>query len=1169
MYPLGLIRPKTPLNFCSANLTAALSILCIILAARPVMAISSRTLISPTGEATATAFGASVSSAGDVNGDGYEDVIVGAWGYSSNTGRAYVYYGGPGADTVADLTLTGEATGNYFGASVSSVGDLNGDGHADVIVGAYGYSTNTGRAYVYYGGPGADAVADLTLTGEATSNIFGASVSSAGDMNGDGYEDVIVGAWGYSSNTGRAYVYYGGPGADAVADLTLTGEATGNVFGASVSSAGDVNGDGYGDVIAGARGYSSNTGRAYVYYGGPGADALADLTLTGEATINVFGASVSSAGDVNGDGYEDVIVGAYGYSTNTGRAYVYYGGPGGDTVADLTLTGEATLNYFGASVSSAGDVNGDGYGDVIVGANSASSNKGRAYVTLIYPYELAMPNGGEQSVAGQPTTVRWRGHDVADVGLSTNGGATWTTIAAGVGGAQNNEVAVLAPATPTEFARVRVVYAGQAANHSTSVASAANFRIVLPVDPPSAAARLQRTLDGEASGDRFGYSTSAAGDVNGDGYGDVIVGAYRHNTDTGRAYVYFGGPGGDAVADLTLNGEAPGDNFGLSVSSAGDVNGDGYGDVIVGAYGYNIIRGRAYVYYGGPGADAVADLTLTGEAAGSAFGFSVSAAGDVNGDGFGDVLVGAWGYLTSTGRAYVYHGGPGADATADLTLTGEATNSYFGISVSGAGDVNADGYGDLVVGAQGYGGSKGRAYVYYGGPGVDATADLTLTGEAANNYFGTSVSSAGDVNGDGFGDVIAGASEYGGSQGRAYVYYGGRGADTVADLTLTGEAAGNSFGTTVSSAGDVNGDAYGDVIVGAFFYSGFKGRAYVYYGGPVADATADLTLTGEAAGDDFGASVSAAGDVNGDGLGDVIVGAYGYGGSTGRTHLYDFNRYQLLSPTGGATWNVGSTKTISWLGAEPADLWLSVDGGRTYDMLRSGIGGANYNSLPIQVPHSPTKFARLRVAPSDPKLRGLDESDSLFTIQTSVALLALLAAPAPNGARGIVISWQTDPGPEDLSGYRLEKATGSGAGWQPLVALTRETSVTDPQGGPGAKYRLFAVNGFGEELWLGEAGIRPLAGLAAWPLPYRGGNLTISFATFGGLGGGMGSAEVSVFDVSGRFVKRIARGSYGAGYQVANWDGKDERGRRVSSGVYFLKARSAGEERTFKLAVAR
>ena len=149
-------------------------------------------------------------------------------------GRAYVYYGGPGADAVADLTLTGEAAGDLFGYSVSGAGDVNGDGYADVIVGAYSDDaggSDAGRAYVYFGGPGADAVADLTLTGAAASDWFGWSVSGAGDVNGDGYADVIVG--GHSDDAGgmdagRAYVYFGGPGADAVADLTLTGAAAGD-----------------------------------------------------------------------------------------------------------------------------------------------------------------------------------------------------------------------------------------------------------------------------------------------------------------------------------------------------------------------------------------------------------------------------------------------------------------------------------------------------------------------------------------------------------------------------------------------------------------------------------------------------------------------------------------------------------------------------------------------------------------------------------------------------------------------------------------------------------------------------------------------------------------------------------------------------------------------------
>ena len=199
-------------------------------------------------------------------------------------------------------------------------------------------------------------IADVTMTGEAINNYFGSSVSSAGDMNGDGYSDVFIGASGYSTNTGRAYIYFGGASMNNIADVTMTGEASINDFGLSVSSAGDLNGDGYSDVIIGADGYSSYTGRAYVYYGGVSINNVADVIMTGEANDNYYGSSVSSAGDVNGDGYSDLVVGAWGYTSNGGRSYIYFGGASMNNTADVTMTGETIINYFGISVSSAGDI---------------------------------------------------------------------------------------------------------------------------------------------------------------------------------------------------------------------------------------------------------------------------------------------------------------------------------------------------------------------------------------------------------------------------------------------------------------------------------------------------------------------------------------------------------------------------------------------------------------------------------------------------------------------------------------------------------------------------------------------------------------------------------------------------------------------------------------------
>jgi hypothetical protein len=833
-----------------------------------------------TGQAAGDFFSVSVASAGDVNGDGYDDIIIGAHlndAGGNNAGRAYIYFGGAGLNSIPDIILTGIDDGDRFGISVSSAGDVNGDGFSDVIVGAWFNSAggnNAGRAYIYCGGASMDNSPDVILTGAAPSDNFGISVSTAGDVNGDGYSDVIVGAWANDAggnNAGRAYIYFGGQSMDDTADIILTGAEAEDRFGYSVSMAGDVNGDGYSDVIVGA--YSNdaggnNAGRAYIFFGGQSMDSIVDVLLTGVSTGDFFGYSVSTAGDTNGDGYSDVVVGAYNNDAggnNAGSAYIFFGGASMDNNPDVILTGSAIDDNFGFSVSNAGDVNGDGYSDIIVGApgnDNGGFNAGRAYIYF-----------GGANMDG-----------IADIILT----------GAAVGDQFGYSVSTVGDVNLDGHADVMVGAPFNSAIGSTSGRSYLYTNSLSGTDIPD------EFFTGAAGNNFLGFSVSSAGDVNGDGYPDLIVSAYGFNSLTGGAYIYFGGPALDNIADVTLTGAVVGDRFGLSVSSAGDVNGDGYSDVIIGAPendagGNN--AGRAYIYFGGPGMDNIADIILTGAAAGDQFGFSVSNAGDVNGDGYSDVIVGA--HLNDTGgtdagRAYIYFGGSQMNNVADVIMTGEVANDQYAYSVSAAGDVNGDGYSDVIVGAL-FNSNVGRAYIYFGGPSMDNTADIILTGQAAGDLFGVSVSSADDINGDGYSDVIVGAqgNDAGGNNaGRAYIYFGGANMDNSADVILTGAANEDFFGRSVSAAGDVNGDGNSDVIVGSWGNDAVgnnAGRAYIYFGGPSMDSIADIILTGAAGGDQFGWSVSTAGDVNGDGFSDVIVGGWGNdagGSNAGRAYLY-------------------------------------------------------------------------------------------------------------------------------------------------------------------------------------------------------------------------------------------------------------------------------------------
>ena len=385
----------------------------------------------------------------------------------------------------------------------------------------------------------------------------------------------------------------------------------------------------------------------------------------------------------------------------------------------------------------------------------------------------------------------------------------------------------------------------------------------------------------------FGSSVSAAGDVNGDGYSDIVIGAYGYNSNRGRVYIFYGGSVMDSIADKTITGGASNYLFGYSVSTAGDVNNDGYDDLIIGARGYNSNRGRAYIYFGGMVIDTTSVVIMTGEASSNLFGKNVSNAGDFNNDGYDDVIVGAQGYSSSTGRAYLFLGGIVMNNVPDVTMTGEVASGVFGISVSTAGDVNGDGYSDVIVGAQ----QLKKAYVFFGGQIMNNIADLTFV-KSSGSFFGNAVSTAGDVNGDGYSDIIVGDYGYNLLRGAANLYFGGTAMDTTSDVFMTIPTGNSYFGRSVSNAGDLNNDGFDDVIVGADVYNSFTGRAYVYFGGAVMDSTADVIFKGEGTNNFFGESVSYAGDVNNDGFYDVIIGASGYQfPNIGRAYVY-----QSISP---------------------------------------------------------------------------------------------------------------------------------------------------------------------------------------------------------------------------------------------------------------------------------
>ncbi len=839
--------------------------------------VADSTFISSQGSAQ---FGHDAANVGDVNGDGFEDIVITAYGYDGNTaneGGWFLFLGGaPTVNIVTDSSaLSGQANAR-LGSSVAGVGDVNGDGFSDFVVGAEFYDLTAngdeGRAYLYFGGATFNNVADALLEQPQTLAQVGSSVAGAGDVNGDGYSDILVGAKNYDDgavDSGAAFLYFGGASFNTTVDAVLTSSNVGVRMGTSVAGVGDVNADGFDDIVVGAPEYElpsgvteANEGAAFLYLGGSSFNIGTDAHYQVNQLEARLGEAVSAAGDVNGDGYADVIVGSRLFDpgvSDAGAALIYFGSatPVVNPTPSVSLSSTQANAQFGANVASAGDVNGDGYADVLVGAtqfDNGENNEGAAFVYL-----------GGSTISAIPFRQLEVNQISAQLGFS---------LASGDFNRDGySDVLVGSPAIDTTVAdggQVQLYFGGALTTDNT---------------------RDGFAFAGQGSG-QMGHSV-ATGDVNGDGFADLITGQFGYddgNVNTGRVSIFFGGPGGfNATADETIPGQVADQRFGSSVA-VGDLNKDGYADLLIGASEHSngeALEGVAYVFYSNAGVFGTApNFTFERNIAGAKLGSSVAIAGDIDGDGDLDIVLGAplaENTAADEGAMYVHLNRNGFGNTPDASLFGGQGAAFFGGSVASAGDVNGDGLADFMAGAIGFDAAftnAGLLRVYYGSANLDVAADFIKDGGNQAMRFGSSVASAGDINGDGFGDIIVGAAEFTNSEigeGAAFIYTGSATGLVAAPLArLEPNQASAGFGSSVAGVGDVNGDGFGDMTVGAPIFDvtagNNEGAAFLYLGATafniVADARFDNTLATSRA----GFSV-AGGDINADGYADIVVGA--------------------------------------------------------------------------------------------------------------------------------------------------------------------------------------------------------------------------------------------------------------------------------------------------------
>jgi len=733
--------------------------------------------------------------------------------------------------------------------------------------------------------------------------------------------------------------YFEAPGTNlAWSEYMLYGDQSGEQSGRSVSSAGDVDGDGLPDLLIGAPDYDgsagSDQGMTYLVLATNlmaswGSFQLydADYFFEGEDAGDYSGRSVASAGDVDGDGLDDILIGADGSDPNnsdSGETYLFLAAnlPAiGTTIdlgdADYKFEGENHENYSGYAVADAGDVDGDGLGDILIGAygnDDGANHSGKAYLVLA----ASLPSGGG--------TIDLEDADYGFVGYWADNYAGFAVAGGGdVDGDGLSDILVGAygrDAGGTDAGETYLILAADLAGYGTNKISLGD----VPV-----------SFAGQSADDYSGWAVSFAGDVDGDGLDDILIGAPEYHSSYGRAYLVYGATVrllddqmDLADADRVFDGEANNDYCGASVAAAGDVDGDGRDDILIGAYlndDNGTTAGKAYLQTGASilFAEDTIDLgtncfDFLGETDHSSAGYALAGIGDMNQDGFDDIMIGSHG-TDPKGKTYVIFGGSDHHRIEPiLRFHTKVEHSYVGTSVASAGDVDGDGLADSLIGAPGssYYGTVGRAALVYGETMLDliddkmsfesvtdiGDADIIFNGSSDSSRCGESVASAGDVDSDGLSDVLVGAP----GVDKAYLFLatslagmsGEVDADSDADYTFYGS---DNAGSAVAGVGDVDGDGYDDVLIAADDMDGDgladiligaeensdgaddAGKTYLVMastilasGGAMSLSEADYFFVGQNENEGSGWSVDA-GDYDGDGINDILIGAYWSDGS--------------------------------------------------------------------------------------------------------------------------------------------------------------------------------------------------------------------------------------------------------------------------------------------------